>query len=80
MAGLTQRNLLIIAARRDQRGRAGAARRDPAAAAPLGVVAGTMRQNREAIKALYGSDRVMNRGELPWVKIKKPTVHYPVIK
>lgn len=45
-----------------------------------GEVGGAMRQNREAVRALYGSDRVMNWGELPWVKVRNPTVHYPVVK
>jgi mannan endo-1,4-beta-mannosidase len=37
-------------------------------------------QDRAAVLALLASDEVMTWDELPWVKIKNPTIHYPVIK
>ena len=37
------------------------------------------RQYKE-FKAVYDSERTLNRGELPWVKPDKPEIHYPVLK
>ena len=37
-------------------------------------------KDRPAIVALYGSEEVLTWDELPWVKVKNPTIHYPVIK
>jgi mannan endo-1,4-beta-mannosidase len=41
---------------------------------------GGSRNDRAAVKALLGDDSVMTWEKLPWVKVKKPTIHYPVIK
>ncbi len=41
---------------------------------------GGMRTDRAAMMKLLGSDTVMTWERLPWVKVTKPTVHYPVIK
>ncbi len=41
---------------------------------------GGPRQDRAAMMKLLGSDTVMTWEKLPWVKVTKPTVHYPVIK
>jgi hypothetical protein len=38
------------------------------------------RNDRAAVTALVASPQVMNWDKLPWVKVTKPTVHYPVIK
>jgi mannan endo-1,4-beta-mannosidase len=38
------------------------------------------RQDRAAIVAMLGSEEVLTWDELPWVKIKNPVIHYPVIK
>lgn len=38
------------------------------------------RNDRTALKATYDSGQVMNWEELPWVTVRHPTVHYPVIK
>ena len=37
-------------------------------------------KDRPAIVAFYASEEVLVWDELPWVKIKNPTIHYPVIK
>jgi mannan endo-1,4-beta-mannosidase len=34
----------------------------------------------EAFRAIYESPRTLTWEELPWVHVKKPTVHYPVLK
>ncbi len=41
---------------------------------------GGVRTDRATLTALLGSESVMTWEKLPWVKIKKPTIHYPVIK
>ena len=41
---------------------------------------GSSRTNRTAVKDLLDDDSVMTWEKLPWVKIKQPTIHYPVIK
>ncbi|AOS44736.1 Mannan endo-1,4-beta-mannosidase [Lacunisphaera limnophila] len=41
---------------------------------------GIPRETRAAVKATFDSPVTMNWDELPWVNIKHPTVHYPVIK
>ena len=38
------------------------------------------RADRAALAALLASPTVMSWDKLPWVKVTKPTVHYPVIK
>ena len=38
------------------------------------------RNDRAVANALLGSDQVMTWEKLPWVKVKNPTVHFPVIK
>ncbi len=37
-------------------------------------------KERGPVKALYGSESVLTWEKLPWVKVKNPTVHYPVIR
>ena len=37
-------------------------------------------KDRAAVVAIYTSEEVLTWDELPWVKIKNPTIHYPVIK
>ena len=32
------------------------------------------------IRAVYESDRTLTWDKLPWVKVKQPTIHYPVLK
>ncbi len=44
-----------------------------------GEMAGS-RTDRAAVKELLADDSVLTWEKLPWVKIKHPTVHYPVIK
>ncbi|MEO6996156.1 MAG: glycosyl hydrolase, partial [Lacunisphaera sp.] len=41
---------------------------------------GGSRADHAAIKELLADDLVMTWEKLPWVKIKTPTIHYPVIK
>ena len=41
---------------------------------------GGARQDRAVILATYTSEEVLTWDELPWVKVKSPTIHYPVIK
>ena len=41
---------------------------------------GVVAKDRAAVKATFGADTVLNWEELPWVKVRNPTVHYPVIK
>jgi mannan endo-1,4-beta-mannosidase len=41
---------------------------------------GSSRSDREAVKALLADKSVVTWEKLPWVTIKKPTIHYPVIK
>lgn len=38
------------------------------------------RSDHAAVQALLNSETVMTWEKLPWVKIKQPTIHYPVIK
>ena len=38
------------------------------------------RADRTAVAALLGSESVISWEKLPWVKIAKPAIHYPVIK
>jgi mannan endo-1,4-beta-mannosidase len=35
---------------------------------------------RDAFRAVYNSSEALTLDELPWVKVKNPTVHYPVLK
>jgi mannan endo-1,4-beta-mannosidase len=35
---------------------------------------------RQAYLALYESEEVLTRDELPWVTVPRPTVHYPVLR
>ena len=41
---------------------------------------GVGRTDRAALKILLEAENVMTWDKLPWVKIKHPTVHYPVLK
>ncbi len=41
---------------------------------------GGMRNQRAAIQTLLGSETVLTWEKLPWVKVKNPTIHYPLIK
>jgi mannan endo-1,4-beta-mannosidase len=41
---------------------------------------GAPRESHAAIKATFDSPETMNWAELPWVKVRNPTVHYPVIR
>jgi hypothetical protein len=34
----------------------------------------------KVIKATYASEETLNWEELPWVKTKKPTIHFPVLR
>lgn len=36
--------------------------------------------DRTALKATYASGRVVKWEDLPWVRVKRPSIHYPVIK
>jgi mannan endo-1,4-beta-mannosidase len=38
------------------------------------------RPDFDAIRQTFNSDEVLNWEELPWVNVKRPTVHYPVLK
>jgi hypothetical protein len=31
-------------------------------------------------RELFNSDQVITHNELPWVEVKDPTLHYPVLK
>jgi mannan endo-1,4-beta-mannosidase len=35
---------------------------------------------REAVRELYESEETVTWEDLPWVKIAKPRIHYPIIK
>jgi len=42
--------------------------------------AGAGFQGYMAIRAVYESDEVVTLDKLPWVTVKKPTVHYPILR
>jgi mannan endo-1,4-beta-mannosidase len=41
---------------------------------------GGNRNEAKTIRETYASERVLELAELPWAKVKKPTVHYPVLR